>query len=174
MKLLLLSSVTAAALACPSFMQSANAADKTISVKLSNYVGSKSSLDVDITGGYEIPGSRIADTERYGGATRFDVANNVASAGWTNPTTVVIVNRDAFADALSATPLAKKYDAPILLTDADSLTPKTESEIAKLNPDNILIIGGTISVSKNVENTLKNTVLSTGLGEQPVTRFQKT
>ncbi|MUG01718.1 SpoIID/LytB domain-containing protein [Bacillus tequilensis] len=155
MKLLLLSSVTAAAVACPAFMQTAKAADKTISVKLSNYVGSKSSLDVDITGGYEIPGSRIADTERYGGATRFDVANNVASAGWTNPTTVVIVNRDAFADALSATPLAKKYDAPILLTDADSLTPKTESEIAKLNPDNILIIGGTISVSKNVENTLK-------------------
>lgn len=128
MKLLLLSSVTAAAVACPAFMQSAKAADKTISVKLSNYVGSKSSLDVDITGGYEIPGSRIADTERYGGATRFDVANNVASAGWTNPTTVLIVNRDAFADALSATPLAKKYDAPILLTDADSLTPKTESE----------------------------------------------
>ncbi|MCK8100365.1 SpoIID/LytB domain-containing protein [Bacillus sp. 2CMS4F] len=155
MKLLLLSSVTAAAFACPAFMQSAKAADKTISVKLSNYVGSKSSLDVDITGGYEISGSRIADTERYGGATRFDVANNVASAGWTNPTTVVIVNRDAFADALSATPLAKKYDAPILLTDANSLTPKTESEIAKLNPDNILIIGGTISVSKNVENTLK-------------------
>lgn len=39
MKLLLLSSVTAAALAYPAFMQSAKAADKTISVKLSNYVG---------------------------------------------------------------------------------------------------------------------------------------
>ncbi|WFA04794.1 SpoIID/LytB domain-containing protein [Bacillus sp. HSf4] len=152
MKLLLLSSVAASALL---FTQTAQAADKKISVKLSNYLGNKSSIDVDISGAYEIPGSRLSATERYGGTTRFDVANNVASAGWTNPSTVVIVNRDAFADALSATPLAKKYDAPILLTDADSLTPKTESEIAKLKPDNILIIGGTISVSKNVENTLK-------------------
>ncbi|MEC1527546.1 SpoIID/LytB domain-containing protein [Bacillus spizizenii] len=155
LKLLFLLSVAAASVFYPAFMQSAKAADKTISVKLSNYVGNKSSLDVDITGSYEIPGSKIADTERYGGATRYDVANNVASAGWTNPATVVIVNRDAFADALSAAPLAKKYDAPILLTSASKLTAKTESEIAKLNPDNILIIGGTISVSKNVEKTLK-------------------
>ncbi|MCY8188501.1 SpoIID/LytB domain-containing protein [Bacillus spizizenii] len=155
LKLLFLSSVAAASVFYPAFMQSAKAADKTISVKLSNYVGNKSSLDVDITGSYEIPGSKIADTERYGGATRYDVANNVASAGWTNPATVVIVNRDAFADALSAAPLAKKYDAPILLTSATKLTAKTEREIAKLNPDNILIIGGTISVSKNVEKTLK-------------------
>ena len=152
MKLLVLSSVTAAALM---FTQSAQAADKTISVKLSNYLGNKSSVDIDITGLYEIPGSGISATERYGGATRFDVANNVASAGWTNPSTVVIVNRDAFADALSATPLAKKYDAPILLTDAGTLTAKTETQIAKMKPDNILIIGGTTSVSKNVENTLK-------------------
>lgn len=86
---------------------------------------------------------------------------------------MVIVNRDAFADALSATPLAK-----IRCTDFVNrrrfVNTKTESEIAKLNPDNILIIGGTISVSKNVENTLKNTVLSIVLEELPVTRFLKT
>jgi putative cell wall-binding protein len=151
MKLLLLSSVTAAALM---FTQSAQAADKTISVKLSNYLGNKSSVDVGITGAYEIPGSGISATERYGGATRFDVANNVASAGWTNPSTVVIVNRDAFAMRFCIS-LAKKYDAPILLTDAGALTAKTETQIAKMKPDNILIIGGTASVSKNVENTLK-------------------
>ncbi|MDA1476583.1 SpoIID/LytB domain-containing protein [Bacillus changyiensis] len=150
LKLLLLSSVTATALL---FTQSAHAAEKKISVKLSNYLGNKSSISVDISGSYQIPG--VASATRYGGTTRFDVANSVASAGWKNPKTVVVVNRDAFADALSATPLAKKYDAPILLTDAKSLTPKTNSEIAKLNPDHILIIGGTISVSKNVEKTLR-------------------
>lgn len=46
MKLLVLSSVTVAALM---FTQSAQAADKTISVKLSNYLGNKSSVDIDIT-----------------------------------------------------------------------------------------------------------------------------
>ncbi|MDI5791329.1 cell wall-binding repeat-containing protein [Bacillus licheniformis] len=36
-----------------------------------------------------------------------------------------------FADALSATPLAKKYDAPILLTDAGTLTAKPKLKLPR-------------------------------------------
>lgn len=131
----------------------ASAAGDTISVKLKNYIGNQNSLTIAINGKYKVDG--VADTARYGGDTRFDVANNVANAGWKNPATVIVVNRDAFGDALAATPLAYKLDGPILLTDADKLTPKTEEELKKLNPDNILIIGGPISVSNKVANTLK-------------------
>ncbi|MBP1081422.1 SpoIID/LytB domain protein [Bacillus capparidis] len=153
-KRLLLPSVVASALLLPLAAPASAGENDTISVKLKNYIGNKESLFIDINGEYKVNG--MADTTRYGGDTRFDVANNVANAGWTNPANVIVVNRDAFGDALASTPLAYKLDGPILLTDANRLTPKTEEEIKKLNPDNILIIGGTISVSKNVEKTLSN------------------
>lgn len=132
-----------------------NVVDKIIFVKLSNYVGSKLSLDVDIIGGYEIFGLRIVDIEWYGGVICFDVVNNVVLVGWINLMIVVIVNWDVFVDVFLVILFVKKYDVLILLIDVDLLILKIESEIVKLNFDNIFIIGGIISVFKNVENILK-------------------
>lgn len=107
------------------------------------------------SGLYKVSGTNVSSMARYDGKNRYEVANNIASAGWKNPSTIVIVNRDAFADAISATPLAYKLNAPILYTNAERLTKTTEKQIKKMNPDNILIIGGTKSVSSAAEKTLK-------------------
>ncbi|MGR3208429.1 SpoIID/LytB domain-containing protein [Bacillus glycinifermentans] len=129
----------------------------SISVKLTNYVGNKTSLDISTAGYYKVTGSNVTDTKRFGGATRYDTANTVASSEWKNPSTVIVMNKDEelFRDSLSVIPLAKKLDAPILLSQPDKLTSATESEIKKLNPDNILVIGGEKSISKSVESKLK-------------------
>ncbi|WP_437124980.1 SpoIID/LytB domain-containing protein [Bacillus pumilus] len=133
----------------------ASAASSTISVKLSNYVGNKTNFNISSSGLYKVTGTNVSSIARYDGKNRYEVANNIASAGWKNPSTIVIVNRDAFADAISATPLAYKLNAPILYTNAERLTKTTEKQINKMNPDNILIIGGTTSVSSATEKTLK-------------------
>ncbi|MDM5299626.1 SpoIID/LytB domain-containing protein [Bacillus pumilus] len=133
----------------------ASAASSTISVKLSNYIGNKTSFNMTPSGLYKVSGTNVSSMARYDGKNRYEVANNIASAGWKNPSTIVIVNRDAFADAISATPLAYKLNAPILYTNAERLTKTTEKQIKKMNPDNILIIGGTKSVSSAAEKTLK-------------------
>jgi hypothetical protein len=73
----------------------------TISIKLVNYIGSRSSIDFETQGSYQIG-------TRYSGQDRFEVAGNIASSGWATADTVFVVNYLAFADALSATPLAKK------------------------------------------------------------------
>lgn len=94
-------------------------------------------------------------TTRLGGQDRFDVAINVSKSGWPSASTVVLANWEAFGDALAATPLAYKYNAPMLLTKPGALTPRTKEEIKRLRTKNVIIVGGTISVSNTIVNELK-------------------
>ncbi|MCR6596434.1 SpoIID/LytB domain-containing protein [Bacillus halotolerans] len=132
------------------------AADSNISVKLSNYIGNKSSISLSPTGFYKVTGDNVAVTDRFAGASRYETATLASGSQWKNPNTVILVNRDIFIDALPVIPLAKKLDAPILFTQPDTLTKTTEKQIAKFNPDNILVIGGARSISKDVESKLKS------------------
>lgn len=103
--------------------------------------------------------------ERIGGANRFEVAVGVSQAGWSTADTIIITYYGAFADALTATPLAIKYNAPILLTHKDYLTKETEAEIKRLRATKAIIIGGSGSVYAKVEEDLKR------IGVTPIKRF---
>jgi len=126
------------------------ASGSTISVKLSNNIGNKSSISFETIGNYKLANGNV----RLSGKDRFEVANNVASSGWSTSETVIVVNYVAFADALAAAPLAYKYNAPILLTQANKLTEATRLKIQALKPKNIIIVGGTGSVSLSVSKEL--------------------
>ena len=79
---------------------------------------------------------------------------------------VVLVGANAVVDGLAAGPLAKKLDAPVLLTNADSLDAKVEEEISRLLVDDtrvadlktqtVYIVGGEAVVSENVVEQLEN------------------
>ncbi|MDP4085840.1 MAG: cell wall-binding repeat-containing protein [Bacillota bacterium] len=96
-------------------------------------------------------------TSRIDGNDRFDVANNLANREWSaGADKVVLVNYDAFADALAAAPLAYHYNAPILLTEPNQLTQSTKDEIQQvLHPKEVIIIGGEGSVSNEVVSELQ-------------------
>ncbi|MBN3554178.1 cell wall-binding repeat-containing protein [Fictibacillus nanhaiensis] len=100
----------------------------------------------------DVAGASSAVTvERVSGQDRFEVAVNVSKKGWgSGSSTILLVNYQAFADALSASPLAYKLNAPILLTNPDRLNTKTEEEIKRLNASKVIIIGGTGSINQNV------------------------
>ncbi len=94
------------------------------------------------------------EVERLGGKDRFEVAVNVSQKGWAESQTVYLVNYLAFADALSATPLAYQDDAPILLTHANSLTSTTKDELIRLKSSKVVLVGGPASVSQKVVEDL--------------------
>lgn len=94
--------------------------------------------------------------ERIDGKDRFEVSVKL-SQKWSGSQTVILANYKAYADALSAGPLAYKEDAPILLTQKDKLTSITKEEIKRLKPGKVIIVGGPGSVSINIENELKLT-----------------
>lgn len=94
---------------------------------------------------------------RIFGNDRIETSVKISESGWENGTdTAVIAQAYGYADALCAAPLAKKYNAPILLTDKSALSDETINELKRLKVKKVFIIGGTGSLSENLENQLSN------------------
>lgn len=98
----------------------------------------------------------IQDVVRLSGKDRFQTAVQVSQRGWKSGSEVVILSRgDDFPDALCASTLSKKFDAPILLTRKDNIDEYTISEIKRLKAKKVFIIGKENAISKNVEKSIK-------------------
>ena len=95
------------------------------------------------------------EVTRTSGADRYATAAQVAKSNWTTTDNVVLVSGEGYADSVSASALAKKLDAPILLTTPDTLSSDAEGAIEQLKPKNIYVIGGNASISQSIRNNLK-------------------
>lgn len=105
--------------------------------------------------------AQTISSARIDGKDRFEVAVNTSKMGWPNGSeTVILANYQAFADALSATPLAYKLDAPILLTESGRLSPVIKNEMGRLKATKVVLIGGSVSINTNVVNELKSLGIS--------------
>lgn len=93
--------------------------------------------------------------ERISGASRYETAVEISKSGWITSEYAVIARGDDYPDALCAAPLAKKFEAPILLTERDELNSSALAELKRLGVKTVFITGGTGAVSQNIENTLK-------------------
>jgi len=81
-------------------------------------------------------------------------AVEISKMGWDRSEYVILARGDDFADALCGGPLARKYNAPILLTMPGCLNIDVLSEIKRLGANHVIIIGGRGAVSYNVETYL--------------------
>lgn len=90
-----------------------------------------------------------------GAGGRIGTANKVATDLFGTATNVVLVNGYGYADAVSATPLAKQLNAPILLTYGKTLEPEVAATIQSLGASKVYIVGGEAVVSTTIESSLK-------------------
>lgn len=105
----------------------------------------------------------IPSLTRIGGSDRYEVSANVyreVSKMFTTDT-IVVASGEVYNDALSGTPLAYINGAPMLLTSKDSLPSSTQAVINEIKPTHAIILGGTGSVSTNVETQLQNLGVTT-------------
>lgn len=79
---------------------------------------------------------RIAGQDRY--ATAIEVSRRAFPDG---ARTVVLATGADYPDALTASPLAGAYHAPVLLVPTVGLTAELGSEIRRLSPEKIIIVG---------------------------------
>lgn len=91
---------------------------------------------------------------RVEGADRYATAIAVSNARFpgTAPTgvgTVYVATGHDFADALSAAPAATKQNGVTLLVDR-KLTAALKAELKRLNPTNIVVVGGSAAVSDSI------------------------
>jgi len=69
--------------------------------------------------------------------------------------TVIIATGEEPYDAQAAAPLAANRGAVLLLTRSGSLSSSARQALEALNPEEILIMGGEVAVSLEVENTIQ-------------------
>lgn len=92
---------------------------------------------------------------RYAGLDRFATAALVSRGTFTEPVPVAFVARgDGFADALAGAPAAAVSGGPILLVTRDSVPDSTASELTRLRPGRIVVLGGTDVVTDTVRSQL--------------------
>ena len=92
----------------------------------------------------------IAGSDRY--ETSAKIAQEIIKR--TGTTQAVIASGETFADALTVAPLANKNNMPILLVQPNNI-PKATQEVLK-QIEEVIIVGGEKTISKEVENKLPN------------------
>lgn len=114
---------------------------------------------------------------RISGPTSVDTSNFLAMTGWDIVPTMtlqpdeksgneslpiktgnfaVLANNQSFPDSLSASALAFKLDAPILLTFPNRLSESTVSTLKSLDVTDVIILGGEEAIPKTIESQLTN------------------
>ncbi len=93
---------------------------------------------------------------RLSGQNRYGTAVEVSRQGWESSDFVFIATGENFPDALTGSTLSFKYNAPFLLSRAQDLPEETLSEINRLQPHTVIILGGKGAISEGVELKLKS------------------
>ncbi|MBC8590186.1 cell wall-binding repeat-containing protein [Wansuia hejianensis] len=97
------------------------------------------------------------EVDRIYGQDRIETAINVSNKSYPGKAKrVILAGYSGGADALTGTFYAGKSGAPLLLTRKNRLDPEVLSEIKRLGPEDITILGGEGVVSKEVEDALRN------------------
>lgn len=92
-----------------------------------------------------------------GSGGRIGTADQLAKQQFGSADTVILVNGYGYADAVSATPLAKQLKAPILLTQGGSqLESEVMDTIKSLDANTVYIVGGNGVVPDSIKEELDN------------------
>ena len=113
---------------------------------------------------------------RVSGKDRYETALEIAKLSFDKNNNAILASGQVFADSLSAVSLTKKHNAPIILTQSDSLT---ENAKKYLNGKNVFIVGGEKTVVNDILTRKKPVVkkedknLHTKTGEYYSTLIQQ-
>ena len=93
--------------------------------------------------------------ERIAGGDRYETAAAVSQGTFPAGTaTVYVATGESFPDALAAGPAAAHAEGPVLLTRRADLPASVASELQRLAPGDIVLVGGEHAVGSGVEAAL--------------------
>lgn len=93
--------------------------------------------------------------QRLSGDNRYETSVEVSEKNFKSADTVVLASGQNIVDALVASSYADIEEAPILLTNKNSISDEVLDEIERLKADKVVIVGGQSSISSSVESRLK-------------------
>jgi len=120
---------------------------------------------IEVLGGTAVISSAVAaqldayttgTVRRLAGSDRYATAAAVSAATFDRAVSVAYVATGGnYPDALAAIPLAAKTDSPLLLAHPSSVPGATATELRRLNPGRIVVLGGPAVLSDAVMSQLR-------------------
>ncbi|MGA9276036.1 cell wall-binding repeat-containing protein, partial [Ilumatobacter sp.] len=102
-------------------------------------------------------GNAVIDkVDRLAGLTRYSTAAAISQSNFAGEAPVVyIAHGNNFPDALAGGPAAAPAGGPLLLVDENAIPRATALELFRLNPQRIVVLGGTNVITSQVFNSLQ-------------------
>lgn len=93
----------------------------------------------------------LPKVKRLAGANRYETSIEISKHGWQNSEYAIIAASENYVDALCATSLSYKYNAPMLFTAKDKLNTNIESQLLNLKVKTVFIIGSEEFISNKID-----------------------
>ncbi|HHX67469.1 MAG TPA: SH3 domain-containing protein [Gallicola sp.] len=122
-----------------------------------NLVGGTSTISNDVLNKVKNT-TNLNTINRISGSNRFDTSVKVASSV-TNNGTVIIASGESFPDALSASTLAQKINAPILLVEKYVIDNSVINYIKNNDITKAIVLGGVNTIAANTMNNIERLIL---------------
>lgn len=109
------------------------------------------------------PETAEASVSRIGGSSRYETSARIAGSVYSQSGTVIIARGDqagGFTDGLASSVLAGVLNAPVLLTDPDTLPDAVINIITDLGATEVVVLGGSKAISVQVVAALERLGLS--------------
>ncbi len=111
-------------------------------------------FEVTMSMGTDLEALPGASVSRRAGDDRFETATAISAASFDPGGTVFVATGRAFPDALAAGPLARALHAPVLLVEPESVPSAVVAELERLEPTQVVVLGGEGAVSPAVTGRL--------------------
>ena len=98
----------------------------------------------------------VYPTERISGQDRVATALSISQKGWDSAQTVILCEYSDYPDSIASTPFAVSLNAPILLTAGGSIDERVVTELQRLKPKKVILLGGIACLKPSIGNELDN------------------
>lgn len=95
---------------------------------------------------------------RLAGRDRYETSMNIAKYAYKTSDNLIVASGENSVDALSASVLTEKKNAPILLLNNKKISESIEKYIEDMEASKIIIVGGESSISENIEEDLEDLI----------------
>lgn len=100
-------------------------------------------------------GAYAPRVDRVGGRTRYETSALVSQHFAPGVPTAFVATGKNFPDALSAGALAADRDSPVVLVEPDRIPDAVKTELTRLRPQRVVVVGGSAAVSDRVFRALE-------------------
>ncbi|MDQ4036519.1 MAG: cell wall-binding repeat-containing protein [Chloroflexota bacterium] len=101
---------------------------------------------------------------RQSGADRFATAGAISAGAFSRASTVYLANGLGFADAVAGVPAAAMAGGPLLLATRTGLPSATFSELRRLDPPRVVLLGGDAALSGSLASAIRDATALTRVG----------